>query len=156
MENLKEIPKEIKETYPECRWVEIKNSEEDIFFPRIFLDDLGEKINNRFVCVGISTENNFLSGREFSCCMWKFMREISQEPKKIPYTIETFPKNALWAKTKDKQNLICSRSNNKISFCDKEWKFDDKFLIENYEIGCQIVKDGKIETVWLPFYQIKK
>lgn len=87
----------------------------------------------------------------------KNLKPIPKEPQKIPYTAETFPENALWLREKNNyvgvKNLIQGVRIDKIilGVCDDIY-FDE---FEDYEIGCQVIKNGKIEIEWKPFYQLK-
>lgn len=84
--------------------------------------------------------------------------KIKQQPKKIPYTLETFPENALWVRKKDWNKFVKKR----FDVCYDGIKFFRVGKIENlmfgeikedYKIGCQVIKDNKIVIEWVPFYQ---
>lgn len=98
-----------------------------------------------FICKGCITKNQ--------------VEEITpfKKNKKIPYTLETFPENALWVRhkkwLKKEKAIITSIDKEKIIFNECDFSFSDDYVLENYEIGCQVIKDGKIEIEWLPFYQ---
>lgn len=88
------------------------------------------------------------------------MTIFNKQPKKIPYTIETFPENALWIR-----NYKCAGERLKFKLYKRDFRFD--FIefdginaelkgldyLKDFEIGCQVIKDGKIEIEWLPFYR---
>lgn len=77
--------------------------------------------------------------------------------KQMQYTLETFPENALLIRHKDiKEEIYYILTKSKFGiYYGKDYilYFDYDKDIENYEIGCQVIKDGKIEIEWLPFYQ---
>lgn len=103
----------------------------------------------------VGETGNFMYEREIieDC----YLYSIKQQPKKIPYTLETFPKNAVFIKGK------CWIEKHKRAFYIKEdclitcsgthIFFNEKEQMDFFEIGCQVIKDGKIEIEWKPFYQ---
>lgn len=89
-------------------------------------------------------------------CIEKIKNELlKKQPKKIPYTLETFPKNAVLIRHKDKKDEYCIIAKNELyisCFTQRNTYFFED-IDENIEIGCQVIKDGKIEIEWLPFYR---
>lgn len=80
-----------------------------------------------------------------------------KQPKKTPYTAETFPENAIWMKniesgdvysiqTKSKSGMVLAVFSSSPPICAE---FEDVY---KYKIGCQVIKDGEIKIEWRPFY----
>ena len=159
---LKPIPEELKKQG--YRWVKVSDHDLMNWQNRILMHDLGELVeSNRFICI-CETED-FLDGKKIKTFTpWGQMREIPQpqEPKKIPYTAETFPENAIWVRRVGKIERLKYEVNKNsygsyvIRILDGKKTFFLNEDIEDYEIGCQIIKDGEIKIEWQKFYQIKE
>lgn len=98
----------------------------------------------------------FIEGRDVWTeydVMGSFLR-VKQQPKKIPYTLETFPENALLIKDRFGDiYFIIEKTNTYIRNIYDEFYFYNNFETQNIEIG--IIEDGKIEIEWKPFYLIE-
>ena len=148
---MKKIPEELKKQG--VRWVLINNNEKLL---------VGENIENIMYLKTEPDADCYLMGikRTYTCKIEnkEVMKELPQEPEKIPYTAETFPDNAIWIRIKDtehKNKYNINIVNEKIFFitsykCVINVKFDE---FDEYEIGF-LTKHHKLE--WRPFYKIKE
>lgn len=159
---LKQIPEELKKQG--VRWVEVSSGHASAWKKEILVAELPNNRECKYLTVAEHNLKYLIEGKNYGINFWKQMQEIPQpqEPKKIPYTAETFPDNAIWVRKIGK--------NEKLTFEVKESTLSPDSVIinngrtglcmvrnmKNYEIGCQIIKDGEIKIEWKPFYQIKE
>lgn len=170
---LKPIPEELKKQG--VRWVSLRNKMGDIV---LLIEE--DEIEFFYIACHVEIDNYVNKSGGYTVYMneHSFKEEIPQpqEPKKIPYTAETFPENALWIRSKKSKNIIMIQEREEDSViwgmteydCSKLYfkqelnevgLEDSKFTaknIEDYEIGCQVIKDREIKIEWRPFYQIKE
>lgn len=80
--------------------------------------------------------------------------KLKKQPKKTPYTADTFPENAIWIREKNAKEMMSFSiyDGNIIDALGNGINLDSKYIIENCEIGCQVIKDGEIKIEWRPFY----
>ena len=158
---LKPIPEELKKQG--VRWVLDINKDKRLV--AIELPTMG------IIVVSKGYEEDYLMGRNTyfeSISTFKEIIPQPQESKKIPYTAETFPDNAIRIRVvgDDGFNNIVSSNNetlfifNPASGGTIKYKWGSRLLlnrnIDDYEIGCQVIKDGEIKIEWQKFYQIKE
>ena len=150
---MQKIPEELKKQG--VRWVNNEMGDN-----RLLFKELEENTEYKYLIVSYGDEDRFLKGREFAFCSVSKIKTIPQpqETKKIPYTAETFPDNAIWIRrkhySKGVREAILDVYKDRIEFEDTNAYFED--TPEDIEIGCQVIKGGEIKIEWKPFYQIKE
>lgn len=146
---LKPIPEELKKQG--VRWVSINGKNRILML----------EFKNSHIIIKKHSEEAFFKENPFDILSTSTrFKEIPQpqEPKKIPYTAETFPENALWVRRnhymKGVRESILDVYKDRIEFEDTNAYFED--ISKKIKIGCQVIKDGEIKIEWKPFYQIKE
>lgn len=137
IENLNVGDQIIRRTGEKHIVIEIKNSK---YFKKIILTNRIEDVN---------MDEGFIAIRKYDEIIESF--SLFKQPKKIPYTAETFPENAILVRqkhyAKGVRYLITCVTRTNIDFFDTNAYFED--MSEDLEIGC-LTRNHKIE--WRPFY----
>lgn len=142
------------------RWVEVRNDNNAAWTKRILAPSIGDG----YQCVNMRDEASLLRWEQYSTVSWKEMKE-AQEPKKTPYTAETFPMWAIWIRCKGCKDYIASTHSIQ-SDCIEIINKRDVLISEGTtsQYGGQQIeyKDmDKYEIAgtdgeWKPFYQLTK